>query len=387
MRNWTKLFLSKVFLSKLLANSARLLVITACLIGHQALAQSVTLKGLGRFDGWRDNALIGQGIVIGLSGSGDSSRSGVTRQALLNVYSRLGISVNESDLSSRNVAVVIVVSNLPASANIGDKLSATVSSTGDARSLAGGTLLMTPLLGPDRRSYALAQGPILTGGFAFEADSNRQQRNFPTTARLESGVTVETGIEANIVKSDGTLGFLLSNPSFTTAQRIAAAINSRFGASTANAISADEVRIRFSPNASNLTSFVAAIENLEAIPDVLPRIVINERTGTVVAGGDVKISPVVIAQGDIRITVQTRNSASQPSFIAGQAPEIRSLIVSNTELDVSQGQDDVVASFSNTSVVDLVQGLSKAKVDTRRMISILQAIKSAGALNAEIIVQ
>jgi flagellar P-ring protein FlgI len=297
------------------------------------------------------------------------------------------MTVSESDLSARNVAVVIVVSSLPASANIGDRLSATVSSTGDARSLAGGTLLMTPLLGPDRRSYALAQGPILTGGYSFEADTNSQQRNFPTTARLESGVTVEMGVEANLIKSDGTITFLLNSPSFTTAQRIAGSINARFGLSTAVATSPDEVKIRFGSNATSLTGFVSMLENLEAIPDVIPRIVINERTGTVVAGGDVRISPVVIAQGDIRVTVRTQNNPSQPSFIRGNAPQVRSLVVSNTELDVDQGTDDIIASFSNTSVVDLVQGLSKAKVDTRRMISILQAIKSAGALNAEIIVQ
>jgi flagellar P-ring protein FlgI len=352
-----------------------------------ALGQSVTLKGLGRFDGWRENALIGQGIVVGLAGSGDSSRSAITRQSLLNVYSRLGISVNEADLSSRNVAVVIVVASLPASANIGDRLSATVSSTGDARSLAGGTLLMTPLYGPNRVSYGLAQGPVLTGGYAFEADSNRQQRNYPTTARLESGVTVEKSVEANLIGADGTLSFLLHSPSFTTAERIASAINGRFGASTATAISADEVKIRFSTRASSLTNFVSDIESVQAIPDVMPRVVINERTGTVVAGGDVRISPVVIAQGDIRVTVRTQNTPSQPSFIAGLAPDVRSLVVSNTDLNVEQGRDDVLVSFGNSSVVDLVQGLSRAKVDTRRMISILQAIKSAGALNAEIVVQ
>lgn len=359
----------------------------AFLGSHASFAQGVELKALGRFDGWRENALIGYGLVVGLSGSGDSTRSGVTRQTLQNVYSRLGITVEEDKINSRNAAIVIVTGTLPASANVGDKISVIIASAGDARSLAGGTLLMTPLRGPDRQPYALAQGPLITGGYNFESASNFQQRNYPTTARLEMGATIEVAVNANLLKPNGKVIFFLSEPSFTTAKRIAHIININFPDNIAIAQNADEVSITYGQNRDGLTSFLSRIESLQVTPARVPRIVINERTGTVVAGGDVTVSSVVISQGDIKVTVTAQNYASQPSFIAGFANDISSLVVTNTDLQVDQGTGDVVATFDNTTVADLVQGLSKANVDTRRIISILQAMKAAGALHSEIIVQ
>lgn len=350
------------------------------------VADATPLKGLGRFQGLRENALIGYGIVVGLSGSGDSPRNAVTRQALSNVYSRLGAVVDEEAISSRNVAVVVVIASLPASANVGDRISVTASSTGDARSLAGGTLLMTPLRGPDGRTYALAQGPLVTGGDSFESLLNQRQRNYPTTARIEGGATVETAVSANLLNSDGTLSFVLFEPSFTTAVRAAEAINAASGRPLATAIGADEVRVNFADAPNALPQFIASLENLEVTPDQFARIVINERTGTVVAGGDVMISSIVVSQGDIRVTVTAETSASQPGYVYGYAGQARSLVITNTSLDVDES-DDVVARFPNTSVADLVEGLSQAHVSTRRIISILQAIKAQGALHAEIVVQ
>ncbi|WP_235364763.1 flagellar basal body P-ring protein FlgI [Sphingomonas sp. ERG5] len=361
-----------------------LLFLTA--IAGPAMAQEVQLRGLGRFDGWRENALIGYGLVTGLAGSGDTRRNAVTRQALRNVLSRLGTTVTEDQISSRNVAVVMVIATLPASANVGDRIDATVSSIGDARSLAGGTLLMTPMLGPDQRPYALAQGALVAGGYSFESELNQQQRNYPTTALLQSGATVESAVDAQILKN-GELSFLLSDPSFGTAQRIAEIINSRFGFGTASAKSADQVKVRFAGDPSTLTAFLAQIETLSVRPESHPRVVVNERTGTIVAGGDVQISSVAISQGDIKITIKAENYASQPGFIAGFANDVRSLVVTNTKLDVDDTVGDTVVRFPNTTVGDLVQGLSRSRVSTRRMISILQAIKTAGALHADIIVQ
>lgn len=370
----------KGFLSSLVA-------VVLILAAPSADAREAQLKGLGRFDGWRENALIGYGIVVGLSGSGDSRRSVMTQKAMGNVLSRLGTSVEQDDISSRNVAVVIVTGVLPASANPGDRFSVTVSSAGDARSLSGGTLLMTSMLGPDRRTYALAQGALVTGGFSFEADLNLQQRNYPTTARLENGATVEVGVDADLRIVDGELRFLLNEPDFTTANRIATRVNTALGPDTAWAKSADEVRIRFEAGERKLAAFVSKIETLTVEPDRMPRVVINERTGTIVAGADVTISSVVISQGDIRISVTAENYASQPSFIGGRASNVQSLIVTNTDLAVEEGAGDVVAVFPNTSVADLAQGLHDVNIDTRRIISILQAMKEAGALHAEIIVQ
>lgn len=351
-----------------------------------ASAQEVPIKGLGRFDGWRENALIGYGIVTGLAGSGDSRRNEVTRQALRNVLSRLGSVVAEDQINSRNVAVVIVTARLPASANPGDRIDAVVSSIGDARSLAGGTLLMTPLLGPDQRPYALAQGSLTVGGYDFEANLNRQQRNYPTSAVLPGGATIENAVDASVLK-DGYISFLLTEPGFTTAQAISDAINLRLGYGTATVRNADEVVIRFDQPASQLATFLSTIENLPVRPDRTPRIVINERTGTIVAGGDVQISSVVISQGDIKVSVKSESYASQPSFIAGFASDVSSLVVTNTELAVEQGGDDAVLSLPDTNVAALFRTLAQAKVDTRRTIGILQAIKAAGALHAEIVIQ
>ena len=352
-----------------------------------ASASTVEVQALGRFDGWRENALIGYGLVVGLSGSGDSRRSHVTRQTMQNVLDRLGVTVTEADISSRNVAIVMVVGTLPASANVGDRISVTVSSAGDARSLAGGTLLMTPLLGPDRRPYALAQGPLVTGGYSFESEANFQQRNYPTTARLELGATVEAPVNARLLDQNGDVAFLLNDPNFTTATRIAKAVNGQFGAGIARAVNADEVRIKYPGSRFQLTEFISNVQRLKVDPDRAPRIVVNERTGTIVAGADVTVSSVVVSQGDVKVTVIADNYASQPAFISGFASDVSSLIVRNTELYVEQGDGEVVATFDNTTVADLVQGLSKAGVDTRGMISVLQAMKEAGALHSDIIIQ
>jgi flagellar P-ring protein precursor FlgI len=350
-------------------------------------AQDVALRGLGRFDGWRENALIGYGLVTGLAGSGDTRRSGVTRQALQNVLSRLGTTVSEDQISSRNVAVVMVIATLPASANVGDRIDVTVSSVGDARSLAGGTLLMTPLLGPDQHAYALAQGPLVAGGYNFESQLNQQQRNYPTTALLQGGATVESAVDAHILHKDGQVSFLLSDPSFSTARNISEAINARFGVGLALAKSADEVTVRYAGDPAQLTGFLAQLEGLLVHPDSTPRVVVNERTGTIVAGGNVQISSVAISQGDIKVTIKAENVASQPNFVSGFASDVRSLVVTNTKLDVDDSAGDTVVRFPNTTVADLVQGLFRAHVNTRRIISILQAIKAAGALHAEIMVQ
>lgn len=350
-------------------------------------AQQVPLAALGRFDGWRENALIGYGLVTGLAGSGDTRRNEVTRQTLRNVLARLGTMVTEEQISSRNVAVVVVVATLPASANVGDRIDVIVSSIGDARSLAGGTLLMTPLLAPNQRTYALAQGPLVVGGHSFESNENLQQRNYPTTAFLQGGATVETAVDAQILQGGSELVFLLHDPNFATAQRVAEAINLRFGAGRAVARNADEVRIRFEGGAEHLAGFVADLQGLAVQPRRMARVVINERTGTIVAGGDVTIASVVISQGDIRVTVTAENIASQPSFIGGFANDVRSLVITNTRLEVEDSPASAVLRFPNTSVADLVEGLAQARVSTRRAIGILQAIKTAGALHADIIVQ
>jgi len=350
-----------------------------------ACADDVRVKDLGRFLGSRENALVGYGLVTGLAGSGDSPRSEVTRQAMSNVLGRLGANVPQEQVRSRNVAAVIVTATLPPSVHPGDRIDVTVSSIGDARSLAGGTLLMTPLRGPDQRDYALAQGALVVGGYRFDSELSLQQKNYPSSAILPAGATVETTVTSNLVGPDGDLTFILKDPDVTTSTRIASGINAALGRGAASVRGPDAVSIR--TGGEDVYRLIASIENVTVTPDNLARIVVNERSGTVVAGGGVRISSVVVSQGDIKVSVSVDNEASQPSTYGGFVPGARSLVVTNTKLDVATPREDAAVSFPSTTVADLIEGLRMAHVDTRGMISILQAIKAAGALHADIIVQ
>jgi flagellar P-ring protein precursor FlgI len=364
-----------------------LLLLLFAAVPSGAHADEVRIKDLGRFLGWRDNALVGYGIVTGLAGSGDSPRSAATRQALSNVLNRLGANISADQFASRNVAAVTVTATLPPAANIGDRIDVTVTSIGDARSLVGGMLLMTPLVGPDQHTYALAQGAVVVGGYQFQDGANVRQKNYPTAGVLPGGATVETSVLANILGPDQRLLFILKDPDFTTAERIATRLNEFLGYGTASVRGADAVAINARRANSNLNGFIARIESVTVNPDRVARIVINERSGTVVAGGDARISQVVIAQGDIKVAVSVDHEASQPAIYGGFAPEVRSLIVTNTKMDVKDGGTDSVVRVPDTTVTDLVQALARAKVGTRNTIAILQAMKAAGAIHAEIIVQ
>lgn len=346
----------------------------------------VRIKDLGRFQGWRDNALVGYGLVVGLGGSGDSPRNEVTRQALTNVLGRLGTNISADQLQSRNVAAVMITATLPPSANTGDKLDVNVSSIGDARSLVGGTLLMTPMLGPDQHPYALAQGQLVVGGYRFDDNENVQQKNYPTSGVLPGGATVETPVRANLVTPSQELVFILGQPDFTTAQRVADGINSHLGFGMAEVRGADQVAIRAPSAGAELYRLISQIENVEVRPQAAAIVVINERSGTVVAGGQVEISSVVISQGDIKVSVVANRQGSQPSGVDGYLPDVRSLVITNTKLEILPSRDAVVR-FPNTTVADLVEGLQRVHVDTRGVINVLQAMKAAGSLHAQIIVQ
>jgi flagellar P-ring protein precursor FlgI len=348
---------------------------------------TVRLKDLGRFLGWRDNALVGYGIVTGLAGSGDSPSSAVTKQALSNVLGRLGSNIQPDQLDSRNVAAVIVTGTLPPTAKVGDRIDVTATSIGDARSLVGGMLLMTPLLGADQNRYALAQGALVVGGYNFEDNGNLRQKNYPTTGVCVGGATVEAPVDADLLGASGQLTFILKDPDFTTAQRIADGLNQALAMNIARAKGADTVLIDATASGDDLSRLISKVENVSISPDQIARVVINERSGTVVAGGGVRISSVVIAQGDIKISVDVDHEASQPLVLGGNASDVRSLVVTNSKLKVTEGSHDAVVRVPDTTVADLVRALAKAQVDTRRTIAVLQAVKAAGALHADIIVQ
>jgi flagellar P-ring protein precursor FlgI len=350
--------------------------------------ESVRIKDLGRVKGWRQNVLVGYGIVTGLAGTGDSSGNAATKQALSNALSQFNLAVPAAQIQSRNVAVVMISAELPSFAREGDTLDVTVTSAGDARSLVGGSLLVAPLRAPDGRVYALAEGPLAVGGYRYDANGNVVQKNHPTVGSVPNGARVEVDVHAEIPATQSSLTFVLNDPDYTTANRLAAAINQRLGAALANARDAEGVDIAIpADQRSQLVAFISRIEGVEIQPDQRARVVINERTGTVVSGGDVRISPVAISQGDLKIAITSTNSVSQPSGIIGGSAGIRTAIVTNTTVDVGEPQGPGYVAPGSTTVADLVQSLSRLKANTRDVISILRAVKAAGALHAELVVQ
>jgi flagellar P-ring protein FlgI len=353
-----------------------------------AQAQSVRLKDVARIQSQRDNALVGYGIVTGLSGSGDSARNKATRVSLANVLSRFDIAITSEDIASRNVATVMVTANLPSYARPGDTIDVNISSVGDARSLDGGTLLMAPLKGADGRVYVLAQGPLTVGGYRFDAQGNQVQRNHPTSGLVSGGGTVEAVVDDRETDMPDTLALVLGAADFNTAGRMADQINARFGGEIAAVRDAGAVDVQVPASfVRRVPQFIRQLEALTVEPDQRARVVINERTGTIVTGGDVRISPVAVVVGEVKLTVVAETGVSQPQWVAGQSTGVRTEVVTNSRLKVDESRGGTFVPAGSTRVTDLVQLLSRAKTPTRDMISILQAIKAAGALHAELIVQ
>jgi flagellar P-ring protein precursor FlgI len=369
---------------------ASLLVGTTC-AGAEAVRSAspgqIRVKDLGKLQGWRENTLVGYGIVTGLAGTGDSPSNRATRQALSNVLAQFNLTVPPEQMQSRNVAVVMVNASLPAFAREGDAIDVTVNSAGDARSLVGGSLLLTPLKAPNGRVYALAQGPLSVGGYRYDANGNVVQKNHPTVGSVPGGAIVEVGVAADAAAEAQSLTFVLAEADYTTASRVAAAINSQVGPGIAHARDASGIDITVPESQrSQLVAFVARLESISVEPDRRAKVVINERTGTVVAGGDVTISRVSISHGDLKISVVSQTSVSQPTVIGEAGPGVRTTAVTNSRVDVGEESGPGYLA-SGTTVADLVQSLARLKTSTRDVISILRAIKAAGALHAELVVQ
>ncbi|WP_457331713.1 flagellar basal body P-ring protein FlgI [Rhizobacter sp. P5_C2] len=352
-----------------------------------AADEPVRIKDLGRLSGWRDNALIGYGLVTGLAGTGDSARSKATRQSLANMLSRFDLALPADDVNTRNVAAVMVTGNLPVFARGGDTLDVTVTSIGDARSLAGGTLVLAPMKGADGRLYALAQGQVSVGGYRYDANGNQSQKNHPTVGTIAAGAHVEAAAPES-GETPRSVTFVLSEPDFTTAARVADAINASLGNPLAEVHDAAGIDIRV-PDAylRQVPRFLAAIESVRVTPDLRARVVVNERTGTVVAGGDVRISRVAVSHGELKVSVVTDNSVSQPTLLVRPGEGIRTQSLSNSRIAVDEGQAGVYVAPTNNTVADLVQALTRMRTPPRDIISILHAVKAAGALHAELVVQ
>jgi flagellar P-ring protein precursor FlgI len=351
-------------------------------------AETMRVKDLGKLKGWHDNALVGYGIVTGLAGTGDSQTNRSTRRALSNVFSQFNLTIPPDQIQARNVAVVMVSAVLPTFAREGDRLDVTVTSAGDARSVVGGSLLLTSLKAANGRVYALAQGPLSVGGYRYDANGNVVQKNHSTVGSIPDGATVEVGVQAQMLSVRDNVTFVLAEADYTTAQRVAEAINRQMGEDLARALDASGIDIRVPPTQrEQLVGYLARIENVTVQPDRRAKVVINERTGTVVAGGDVKISPVAISHGDLKITIISHNAVSQPSHLVASGPDVRTAAITNTRIDVEEMSGPGFLAARSTSVADLVQSLNKLKTNTRDVISILRAVKAAGALHAELVVQ
>ncbi|MCE3261350.1 MAG: flagellar biosynthesis protein FlgI [Pseudoduganella sp.] len=357
------------------------------LAGPVLAAAPVRIKDLGKFAGWRDNQLTGYGIVTGLAGSGDSSANKATRQALANLLAHFDAHVSADHLNSRNAALVMVTATLPPFAAAGAALDVTVTSMGDARSLAGGSLLLTPLKAANNRVYALAQGAVSVGGYKYDMHGSMVQKNHPTVGTVPAGATVEVAVQAKVLSADGVLLFQLAQADYTTAARIAAAVNGGLGAALARARDAESIEIRV-PEAqrSLLVDFIGSIESLTVQPDWRARVVVNERTGTVVAGGEVRIARVAIAHGELKVSIVTEHALAPALVLGPGGPLLPAEGVANARLEVRE-QGETVAGGGDNTVADLIRTLARIKTPTRDVISILRALKAAGALHAELVIE
>lgn len=354
--------------------------------GAQAAGESMRAKDIAKIQGWRENALVGYGIVTGLAGTGDAPGNRATRQALSNVLSQFNLSVAPDQVQSRNVAAVLVSAQLPPFARPGDAIDVAITSIGDARSLVGGSLLLAPLKAPNGRVYALAQGALSVGGYRYDANGNVVQKNHPTAGAIPGGATIETTLPQGATPLT-SVTFVLHEPDYTTAARLAEAVNRQIGSELAEARDASGVEVRL-PEAhrEHPVAFLALLENVSVTPDRRAKVVINERTGTVVAGGHVRISSIAVSHGELRVSIASETHAVQPLVLGGSNPAVHTALVRNHRVDVSEGETAAFLRGGNT-VADLVQALTRMRIGTRDIISVLRAVKAAGALHAELIVQ
>lgn len=345
-------------------------------------AGNTRIKDIVDFEGVRDNQLVGYGLVVGLNGTGDSLNSSpFTEQSLIAMLERLGVSTRGQNLNTANVAAVMVTATLPPFTNQGSEIDVNISALGDSESLQGGTLLVTPLLAADGEVYAVAQGPVIISGFTVEGQAGTVTQNIPTAGRIPSGAIVEREIDFKLEELQ-QVRLALRNPDFTTARRISSAINTKINGTAKAENSASVILRRPDGYKGSIVDLITDIEQLPIQPDQVARVVIDERSGVIVMGADVRISTVAIAQANLTVKVTETPQVSQPNPLS-QTGETQ--VVPRTAIDVNTG-DDVRLAVVETGVTlqDLVTGLNRLGVAPRDVISILQAIKAAGALQADI---
>ncbi len=358
-----------------------------CLAGFSgdvsAESSAARIKDIAKVQGVRSNQLMGYGLVVGLNKSGDSDKSPEMIQSMLSLLRNYGITVaNIDDIDPKNIAAVMVTANLPPFVREGDTIDVTVSSLGDAKSIQGGTLLQTPLKAANGETYAVAQGPISTGGFTAGnggGSGSTATKNFPTVGTCPNGAIVERSVEDDDIGNGGRLSLSLSHADFTTSARVANAINAQYGAGIAKAANPGRVDISVpSYFRGNVVEFVASIEELYVMPDNVARVVVNERTGTIIMGGNVTVDECSITQGGLTISIKKNNEVDQPApFSFGSTIE-----TSNTETEVQESSGNTIVLPATANISDIVGALNAVGATPRDTISILQAMKAAGAIHA-----
>lgn len=344
-------------------------------------AQAVRIKDLAAFEGVRENQLVGYGIVVGLTNIGDSDQARVHLQSIATMLERMGVTVNANLIKLKNVAAVMVTATLPPFAKQGNRLDVLVSSIGDAKSIAGGTLIMSPLRGADNQVYAVAQGSVLTNSFAFGGQAASAQKNHPTAGRIPGGGLVERELP-NTLLGKSQLKLNLGNSDFTTASRIASAINSKFGAGVASAADPGSVGVKIpEAYASRMIDFISAVETLDVRPDIIAKVVLNERTGTIVMGEQVRISTVAVSHGNLSLVIKETPQVSQPSPLSRTGS---TAVVPRTDLKVEEEQRRLMVLSEGATIGEVVRALNTLGVTPRDLIGIMQSIKAAGALQAEL---
>jgi flagellar P-ring protein precursor FlgI len=341
------------------------------------------IKDIAIFEGVRDNLLIGYGLVVGLNGTGDSLRNApFTRQSLEAMLERLGVNTRQANLNTDTVAAVIVSADLPAFARHGRRIDVSVSAMGDAKSLLGGVLLVTPLMGADGEVYAVAQGPVAAGGFSAQGEGQTITKGVPTSGRIPNGAIVEREIEFELA-SLRSLRISLRNPDLTTARRVAGSINAFLGTQVSRALDPATVQLFLPQNyEGNLVALLTEIEQLQIEPDQRARVLIDETTGIIVMGENVRVDTVGIAHGNLTIRITETPQVSQPAPFSNTG---ETTTVPRTDIEIDEADDQKIMIMNpGISLQELIDGLNSLGVGPRDMISILQAIKAAGALQADI---
>ncbi|HEX6993032.1 MAG TPA: flagellar basal body P-ring protein FlgI [Gammaproteobacteria bacterium] len=363
----------------------RTLLIGALLGSALAASAEERVKDLASVAGVRSNQLVGYGLVVGLDGTGDqTTQAPFTAQSLRNMLGQLGVTIPPGvNLQLRNVAAVMVHADLPPFAKPGQTIDVTVSSIGNATSLRGGSLLMTPLRGADGQVYAIAQGNLVVGGFGVDGrDGSRVAVNVPSVGRIPSGATVEREVPTAFHLGD-SITLNLHRPDFTTARRLSDAINRTFGPETANALDAASVRVRAPLDAGARVSFVSMLENMTIEPGAPPaRVIVNARTGTIVMGGDVRVLPAAVSHGSLTVTITESFDVAQPAPFSDGV----TVVTPRSDIDVEQGGSRMFPFGPGTTLEEIVQAVNSVGAAPGDLVAILEALHRAGALRAELIV-